>query len=261
MSQETASMLISKVKFGKTPSNHWVFHKVGDPLESKTSTWASGAQYKEARTSLWDALRAFDAIAADMMDAPPEWAFDLSAIGVSIVYKLSETSSGGVALNRGLVVTALKPLKDHNGPMVINTACLFEYEFGKEDSGQRTLPHVATLAMDRIIDEAEAYLRGEYSDSEPIQTSLLTSDAALRPEGLGASQLTSDAALRPEGLGASQDLLASFHETVNAPSISGVTVSIPSAEQHFDVTFPEGAAACLKAVAKNLKRKRERTSV
>lgn len=252
MSQETASMLISKVKYGKTPASHWVFHKVGNPLAGDSSEWKSGMKFQDARPALWDALRAFDAIAADMMDAPPAWAFDLSAIGVSITYKLRETGGGGIELNRGLVVTALKPLKDHNGPMVINTACLFEYEFGKEDSGQRTLPHVATLAMDRIIDEAEAYLRGEYSDSEPIQTSLLTSDAAVRPEGLGASQ---------DLLAELSEAKASFHAAVTAESISGCTLSIPATGQVIDVTTEHGVATAVAAVADNLKRKRERGRV
>jgi len=205
-------LLISKVKFGKTPSSHWVFHKVGDPLQGSTAEWKSGMQFKDAKPSLWEALRKFDAIAADMMDAPNEWAFDLSAIGVSITYKLSETGGGGVYLNRGLVVTCLKPLQDHNAPMVINTACLFEYEFGKEDSGQRTLPHVATLAMNRIIDEAEAYLRGEYSDSEPIQTSLLA----------------------PE-------VLTNFQEALTfAPGVKQVTFTSSATGEQFSTTVNEG---------------------
>ena len=194
------------------------------------------------KLSFKDALAAFNAYATNLMALTPDQKIRTRVSGVSITYKIDL----GSVINTGLVVTCLQTLPDESvyAPLVLNTPCLFERLFHEDDAGAKwsTFEPQMNRLLDTLIAEAEAYLDGNREEDNEHQLSLLEGPAEAKQDPVS-------------------DAVSNFHEAVNAPGISGVTVSIPSAGESFDVRNPEGMTACVQAIASNMNRKREASLV
>lgn len=110
----------------------------------------------EPRPEFHEAMGGMISPAMNMIQAPGAWMAVATISGVSVTH---EEERG-----MGAVVTILVPLECAPSPLVLNTPYLPSED--PNDSGGATLPRALREAVERVIDEAMRYLRGERAQAD-----------------------------------------------------------------------------------------------
>lgn len=133
---------------------------------SGVETWGSGNErtwklicYEEPAPELPAALKALEKHVRELLELPNDWA-DGSFRVVKVSWSYSEST--GV---QGASVTCLVDLEAANSPLVLNTPHL-PYEQYSSTGNQPTMPNQMREALDKVEEEAEAYLRGKRSQGD-----------------------------------------------------------------------------------------------